>query len=182
MKYLFIFIIVIVIALPACKKSKNFDVDSLPPITQEGKNTFGCLINGKVYVPRGFEQNKPNYQVHVDPTFNDGSFGVKFFNKSTDKRIDLTVGSDSIRSTGNFIITNTSRARCLFAVNGTSSNPKCIVFSQYNPTSTGFLKITRYDLINGIFSGEFEFHFYNPDCGIGDTIHITQGRFDKKLP
>ena len=177
MKHVFLFIVSAVL-FSACKKEK---MDILPPITQEGANTFGCVINGKVYVPRGFDQNKPNFQVSVSPNFNDGSFGVKFFNESTDKRIDLAIGSDSIKSTGNYIITNTSRAGCLFAVNGTSLNPKCIVESKYNPTSIGFLKITRYDLINGIFSGEFEFHFVNPDCGIGDTTHITQGRFDKKL-
>jgi hypothetical protein len=177
MKNLFFFLIIAVV-FSACKKDK---MDILPPITQEGANTFGCVINGKIYVPRGFDQNKPNFQVSVDPTFNDGSFGVRIFNESSDKRIDIAIGSDSIRSTGNYIITNTSRAGFYFAVNGTSSNPKCIVNNNYNPTSTGFFKITRYDLINGIFSGEFEFHFVNPDCGIGDTIHVTQGRFDKKL-
>jgi len=43
------------------------------------------------------------------------------------------------------------------------------------------MKITRYDLVNKIFSGEFEFQFVNPNCGHGDTIFIKQGRFDLKF-
>ena len=31
----------------------NEDEDKLPPITMEGKNTFGCLVNGKVFVSKG---------------------------------------------------------------------------------------------------------------------------------
>jgi hypothetical protein len=180
MKCLF-FCLLIAVTLLGCKKTKTDVDDSLPPITQEGKNTFGCLINGKVYLPKGFEQNQPNFQVDVDPSFNDGSFGVTFFNKTNERRIDFTIGSDSIRSTGYFLISENSRTNCYFAINGTSSSPDCIVLSNLNNTSVGFLKITRYDLNEQIFSGEFEFHFVNPDCGLGDTIHITQGRFDKKL-
>lgn len=39
----------------ACKKTvtpiPTPIVEQLPPATQEGKNTFGCLINGNVWVP-----------------------------------------------------------------------------------------------------------------------------------
>jgi hypothetical protein len=34
-----------------CKKDKNTPSTVLPPITQEGKNTFGCKVNGEVWVP-----------------------------------------------------------------------------------------------------------------------------------
>ena len=39
-----------------CKKDKTPEnpVDQLPPETQIGANTFGCLVNGKVYIPKGF--------------------------------------------------------------------------------------------------------------------------------
>ncbi|SFF55548.1 hypothetical protein [Thermoflexibacter ruber] len=38
----------ILLTLYGCEKK---DLTELPPATQEGKNTFGCLINGKLFVP-----------------------------------------------------------------------------------------------------------------------------------
>lgn len=178
MKHFILILTIFIFA--ACKKANN-NVDVLPPITQTGAGTFGCLINGKVYLPKGFQQNRPSFQVEVDANFNDGSFGVTFFNISNDKRVDFTIGSDSIRSTGYYEITNTTRAGVFFAVKSPPTIPICSFLSHSSPSSIGFLKVTRYDLTNRIFSGEFEFHFVNPDCGLGDTIHITQGRFDKKI-
>ena len=36
----------------ACGCTKdNLPIDKLPPITQTGANTFGCLYNGKVFTP-----------------------------------------------------------------------------------------------------------------------------------
>lgn len=166
----------------SCKKEKTQQAETLPPITQTGANTFGCLINGKVYTPKGFDQNKPNFDMIVDPGFNDGQIDIRVFRKSggIDTRIGL--GSDSIRNTGYFIID--SRTDFVFGIySNPSGNLICLTPYAYgNPSNkTGYLKITRYDLTNRIISGEFEFHFSNTACGLGDPIDITQGRFDKKF-
>ena len=34
----------------SCKKEKM--PDALPPITTEGKGTFGCKINGEIWIPK----------------------------------------------------------------------------------------------------------------------------------
>lgn len=65
----------------ACKKTNTPVQDQLPPITQTGAGTFGCLINGEVYTPQGFEQNKPAFDLIVDPSFQNGNFGLSTFNK-----------------------------------------------------------------------------------------------------
>src|ERR1017187_1704281 len=44
-----LFLISIAIININCKKSKPSD--TLPPVTQSGANTFGCKINGVVWVP-----------------------------------------------------------------------------------------------------------------------------------
>ena len=31
----------------------NDPIDQLPPITQTGENTFGCLVDGEVWLPKG---------------------------------------------------------------------------------------------------------------------------------
>jgi hypothetical protein len=36
----------------SCKKEKK-GIDGLPPATQTGANTFGCLVNGVLFIPKG---------------------------------------------------------------------------------------------------------------------------------
>ena len=47
------FLAILLIAA-SCKKTKteSESPDQLPPITQTGANTFGCLINGNVWLPK----------------------------------------------------------------------------------------------------------------------------------
>ncbi|CAD0001286.1 hypothetical protein [Flavobacterium salmonis] len=42
--------------LTSCDKDKDDDkptnpIDQLPPVTQTGANTFGCLLDGEVFKP-----------------------------------------------------------------------------------------------------------------------------------
>ena len=47
--FLYLIIVLLVMTLINCNKDKN----SLPPETQTGANTFGCLLNGQVFKPKG---------------------------------------------------------------------------------------------------------------------------------
>jgi hypothetical protein len=38
--------------LTSCSEDSNNPEAQLPPITQTGENTFGCLIDGKLLIPR----------------------------------------------------------------------------------------------------------------------------------
>lgn len=165
----------------SCKKEKT-EEEQLPPITQTGANIFGCLINGKIYTPKGIEQNTSNFRVFVDPNFNNGNIDVRVFRKDGDTNLKLNFGSDSAKTVGYYEINKRNDFSFrIFNIN--SGNLLCETPYSFGMLSSknGFIKITRYDLPNGIISGEFEFHFSNPGCAIGDPIHITQGRFDKKL-
>ncbi len=54
-----LFLLSVCLLLMTCKKE-----GPLPYATQSGQNTFGCMINGKPYVPdggRGFMAAKPVY-------------------------------------------------------------------------------------------------------------------------
>lgn len=87
----------------------------------------------------------------------------------------LSFASNNIKQTGSYTISPTSN---LF-VDYYNDDTGCeFLFSAAN-FSKGYVNITRYDLVNGIFSGEFECSLYSQtSC---DTIRLTNGRFDKKM-
>ena len=43
---------VMLVMFASCKSCKK-EINALPDATQTGANTFGCLIDGKAWVPRG---------------------------------------------------------------------------------------------------------------------------------
>jgi len=54
-------IILIALAFITCCKKDDIDAElaKLPPITQTGANTFGCLVNGKAVLPNSSCINCP---------------------------------------------------------------------------------------------------------------------------
>ena len=176
MKKLLLLVTSFVLLNSSCKKSKPTNpVDQLPPETQTGANTFGCLVNGKVYIPKGSTgMGKPNYRVMVDPSYNDGQFSINCYQVINDNETQfLDFGSDSIKGSGKYPLTIGGRLRIAWS----SGSCKTDVFDTIS-YRYGNLIITRYDLQAGIFSGEFEFTYKPPNC---DTIKITNGRFDYKF-
>ncbi len=167
----------------SCKKNKvpdtRTELEKLPPITQTGANTFGCLVDGKAWLPNGSKPQTggPNIQVYVDPTFQGGRFGITG-HQYNNFQSQVGFGSGQCTSGGLFDISlpfqTLSYSRFL-------NNVNTCEYSSSDPGSyrKGFFNISRYDLTSGIFSGTFEFTIKSQSCG--DTIRITNGRFDVKL-
>ncbi|MEO6683157.1 MAG: hypothetical protein ABIN48_10070 [Ginsengibacter sp.] len=159
-----------------CKKNKpKTELEKLPPITQTGANTFGCLINGKAWTPKGF-QFKPNFFIIVDPTFQNGNFDLRVYQYSNQKFERINIFSNDIRSIGNYSITPNG----FVFVDFRNDFSSCNYLHSIENFSFGYLKITKYDLQNGIVSGEFDCTMYDSAINC-DTIKITNGRFDYKL-
>ena len=167
----------------SCKKAKIdiplTELQKLPPITQTGANTFGCLVDGVAWLPNG---NKPqtggsNIQLYVDPTFQGGAFYVTG-HQYKNFQSKITFGSGGCTTRGIFDISLPLQAidynRFFNTVNTCEFSS-----SDFRSFRKGLFNITRYDLTNGIFSGTFEFLIKSQVCG--DTIRITDGRFDVKL-
>lgn len=162
----------------ACKKGKatTNPEDQLPPATQTGTNTFGCLVNGKVFVPTGYTNPYPNYRVFVDPG-NNGNLDIRTYSFINGNEEDLDLAGFGITSTGTFIL-NSSQIYPDYIMNINSSI--CRYIYSANNFKSGYLKINKYDLTQKIISGEFEFKLYDNTISC-DTIRITQGRFDTKF-
>jgi hypothetical protein len=157
-----------------CKKSIS-ELDKLPLVTQTGANTFGCLVNGGAFIPSGSDGNKPNFSILVDPTFQNGTFNIRAYQFVNGKYINISFSTNDIKSIGTYTI---SPAGTIFLDYDNEVNGCRFLYSHSN-FSSGYLKITRYDLQQGIFSGEFEAKLF--DQSSCDTLRLTNGIFDKKL-
>jgi hypothetical protein len=169
----------------SCKKNKvpdtRTELEKLPPITQTGANTFGCLVDGKAWLPNGVrpQNGGSNIQFYVDPTFQGGVFSVGG-NQYNIPGSSISISSGNCTSAGIFNLVNNINAASYKKTNlGTFA---CELSTTDSGTfRVGFFEITKYDLTTGVFSGVFEFKLFNSQSFCGDTIRITNGRFDLKL-
>ena len=159
-----------------CRRDDPAPVDQLPPATQTGAGTFGCLLNGQAWTPRG-NDGFSNYSVSYDPTYHLGTLSVAAYRLSGNGADQQTIGfsSDSIRATGTYFFKKAGRHQAGVENRATI----CRYYSQdAGVYCKGYFAITRLDLSAGIISGTFAFTLHRPGC---DTVCVTNGRFDRKL-
>jgi hypothetical protein len=140
-----------------CKKTGDtVKEDVLPAETQTGKGTFGCLVDGEVWLPTG-----KSFIPALSTTIQFDILTIAT-NKSNE---NLVMGVRNISNIGDYDLKATDNI-AEFSI-GTVSY-KCF---------EGKLTITKYDKINQIISGKFWFKAKNSN---GENIEITEGRFDDK--
>ncbi|HUS03826.1 MAG TPA: hypothetical protein VMY77_18930 [Chitinophagaceae bacterium] len=169
-----IVILLLLLAFVAgCKKTPaaQDELSKLPPATQIGSNTFGCLLNGKVFLPSGYDGSKPNFHVIADP--NNGDLLIESYRYINGNEERIYFGANNIKAPGSYPIINLGNTSVGY------SYQNCYIIFIDSIYRQGYINVSKYDIGNGILSGTFEAHLYRPSCG--DTIHITSGRFDKKL-
>jgi hypothetical protein len=152
--------------------------DLLPPATQAGANTFGCLVNGQPWTPQGGTGLTPNYSVVVDPGFQGGTISIsaqRYTNAALHQAI--IVGGDSIKRTGKYSLADSGKG-VLFKDLLSAAPCQELVGNNNGDYHRGTLVLTRYDLSARIVSGTFDFTLHKPGC---DSIRVTHGRFDYKF-
>jgi hypothetical protein len=152
--------------------------DQLPPATQTGAGTFGCLLNGKPWTPSG-NSGTPNFLVNYDPTYQGGHLAVTAFRKLDNNGHTQALGlsGEQLTKTGTYVLDNSITLQSPGLYNaGFTDNSKTSPCDEYlfKPASRiGKFTITRLD--KEVVSGTFEFTLIQPGC---DTLRITNGRFD----
>ena len=144
------------------------ELEKLPPITQEGRYTFGCLVNGKAVYTRNSmlmrsECRKWGFYISCGITADNKMWGdpLKDFYFEVVGPIEVGVP---------YTITD-SKYRTKFE--SYKDNTSC--FYDYDDTFYGQITFSRLDEVKYIISGTFEFSTVNATC---DTITVTDGRFD----
>jgi hypothetical protein len=180
MKYLLIGLVLAFIT--CCKKTDSLDAElaKLPPITQIGANTFGCLVNGKAVTPNCNLPNCPPPLVGDYDNNPNGYFGIVCNYNSGDNAV--IIGLDSILTYRSYEIRDSINKKVRVSIFNKSIADSCR-FVGLGPIGkftsvTGNVTLTRVDVQNGIFSGTFNFTIKTQNCG---NYEVTNGRFDYKF-
>jgi hypothetical protein len=152
------------------------ELEKLPPATQTGANTAGCLVNGIAFLPKG---NFPtltcnyndgaNFSLFIKERIMQGSnenvrtILISSFNQNLHDNVGVTFpltvyGSDS--KSGEYVTYNTDLGEMHY---------------ETNSEVTGELKITYHNYNQAIISGTFWFDAIN---STGQKVEVRNGRFD----
>ena len=139
------------------------ELEKLPPITQTGKTTFGCLVNGKAFVVSNtskqvaiFQQGQLQFGASQDSDNKDESLSMNLIDPLD---INEAYLFDGVIYYSGYSL-RIGNAICIY---------------EFDSTFEGSITFSKIDRINYIISGTFEFSTVTASC---DTIRITNGRFD----
>lgn len=140
----------------------------LPPETQTGQRTFGCLVNGQAWNLAGSPLGGPLFTAQYNSSYLIlGASGLSADKTSSGGVIQIGIGK--IATAGRYTLTR----RDTSFVNYDDVRTNCKYYTDKNHPAV--IEVTRLDLINRIVSGRFSFTLETPGCG---KIVVTDGRFD----
>lgn len=170
------YLLIAIVAFSSCKEDAPVPVEpTLPSITQTGEHTFGCYVNGVLWLPKGnfqtFDINASYYGNHIQIQANRvgdplASFNMIFPVEYADSLIIAYNHQDSIGTTY-------FHFRKWFQNGGPYYDYDAININ------SGELQLSRFDTVNNIISGTF--HFTAIDTINLDTVRVENGRFDMRL-
>ena len=153
-----------------CKKEPQKPALQLPPETQTGAGTFGCMVNGKVWLATSYFVDNPaidNIAIYASRK------GYDENGQTINQNIGISVYKSLLKE-GKYYLDSKPERWASF------SDVIKFCDSDTENDTTNYLVLTRYDLINKIISGRFHFTVTSPSGGCGLRT-ITEGRFDLKL-
>lgn len=160
--------IFVVLALCIMCISFSCQKEKLPKATEKGANTFGCKIDGKVFVPKD-ALALPG----LTASYNESSRTLEIYctEPNTGSKRSVSIIIQDLQ-TGNNVLDYNNRANVyLFERNQPDQ------YYETNATTGGVLTITRLDTVANIISGTFSFQAaLRPDNS--KILNVTDGRFD----
>lgn len=169
---LYVTILLLQSCLPDKDQPKPADV--LPPYTQQGANTIGCLVDGRVLVPGFSMADKYFGWSAIDNDFT-------FYIDRDGERVAVGIWDGSLNDTGVYsLITKEiidERIDVFYRKEIGPNQPWGTPTRYYytNNTHTGTLHIKFWDKEKHIMAGTFFFDAIAKDSSV---VKITNGRFD----
>jgi len=148
-------------------------IDQLPPYTETGAQTFGCLIDGKAFLPK----RDPSIQISplaCEYQYVSGTQYFTLYGLNGDRKSEVIINSvnidleEKIYELGNYYTDSISgRYAKYHPINN---------FIIRDPLQKGELHIRHFDLEHQIVSGTFWFDAV--DTLTGKIVQVREGRFD----
>ena len=168
-----IFSFLFVLILTICTGCDDpIDPTVLPAETQTGKNSFGCYVNNELFV------NSDKWGITIGASYTKSTklIQVYCFNKN---RNSISIDVNTLSLNEKF---NISKVEYAFSSDSIKLADGSYTFNRnlYLGKNIPVITITKFDTLNHIISGKFEFELKN----LEDTtkiIKFTQGRFDAYL-
>jgi hypothetical protein len=173
MKY-FSAILIVILLLFGCTKRKESAASQLPMLSQKGANTFGCIVNGKIFTTSShYAGNSFVYRgVHYNEDINTKDITIWAMDKeSKTNYFDFTFVFEKVngKAPDAVLLGGGSDAHCTVGIVAGGA------FFHTDNTHTIQLSITKhlqYEMISGTFSGKLI-----ADSN-GETLLVSDGRFD----
>ena len=184
MKKITLFLLLMPLLAMQCEKNKNdcpdgdraCELAKLPPLTTEGKGTFGCLVNGKAWLPKGSDAVSELISIYYDEE--QGYYLDAAYNKDDDASTTLAFNivqfSLKQKKYDLFTYVKDSTSRGVYTY--CWDNRGCNEVKYYTDVNhSGVLNIQFIDSTQQIISGTFDF---TAKAENGEIVYVTDGRFD----
>ena len=170
--------------LSCCSKNDDkpkTELEKLPPATQTGANTAGCLVNGVAFLPKGYFPTGNLVCNYIDGKDFILGIGERTIQGSNDLIRDVGFGSQNQNLHDNIGLTFS------LGENNLDDNSKYGFYTinavpppdpnhyETNSIITGEFKITYHNYNQAILSGIFWFDAINSN---GEIVQVREGRFD----
>ena len=159
----------------SCSKDENCDnpVDCLPPLTQTGANTAGCLVNGRVLLPSGRSLGSGSV-LHSQYLFHQEAYIFSIgINDRKNNQLVFIRNNAKLEEGGFYPIElkSDTTGSGAYIIGGAGSGIGYITTNE----EIGQLHITKLDEAKKIISGTFWFDAINNE---DDIVQVREGRFD----
>ncbi len=167
----------IILTATGCKKDKKTPLEQLPPETQTGANTFGCLIDGKAFKPKGNPLAGPVIKAHYQFVNGKQGFGISARRSDGETGQGVGIGGDSIQlNIGTFDLTSPASGKFCGGYTYRGLTDPAGISYYTNEIQSGQITVKYFNTIEQIVSGTFWFDAI--DTTTGKIVQIREGRFD----
>jgi hypothetical protein len=174
--------ITLVVLFSCCNKDEDkAPVDLLPPATQTGANTAGCLVNGEAFLPKGTSLGGPILSCFYQQDQDGYHLGLSIVEKGSteNKLINISLNPDQLveNNTYNLIAIANGSSNYISNFGEYIINSNVTSDIRYNTTNTyvGELKVTKLNIQQRIISGTFWYDAFDIN---NEKVEIREGRFD----